>query len=57
MESLYQRFGPHAMMRDQVELGVDDTLQYDQYVNESQNTKMFPILDKEPEVNPKWGDQ
>ena len=57
MELLYQRLGPHAMMGDLVELGAEDTLQFDPYEDESQNAKTFPILDEEPEVTLKWGGQ
>ena len=57
MESLYQKLGPQAMARDLVELGVEDILQYNPYEDRSQNVQMFPILDKEPQVNPEWGGQ
>ena len=47
MESLFQRLGPHAMVRDLAKLGVEDTLQYDPYEDKLQNAKMFPILGKD----------
>ena len=37
MESLHQRLGPHAMVRDLVELDVEDVSQYDPYDNKLQN--------------------
>ena len=42
-------------MRDLVELGVEDTLQYEPYAD-SKWQNIFH-LDKEPEITPKWGDQ
>ena len=57
MESLYQRFGHYAVVRDLVELGVEDTPQFDQYEDEFQNAKTFPMLDEEPEVTHKCGNQ
>ena len=39
MESLCQRLGPFTMMDDLVELGAEDTPQYDPY-QESQTTKL-----------------
>ena len=48
MESLDQRLGPCAMMGDIVELGAEDTLQYDLYENKLQNAEIFSILDEEP---------
>ena len=45
------------MVRDQVELGVEDTLQYDTYEDELQNANTFPMLDEESEVTPEWGNQ
>ena len=42
-------------MRDLVGLGVEVTLQYNPYEDELQNAKMFPMLDKEPEVTPEGG--
>ena len=44
------------MVRDLVELGVENTLQYDPYEDELKNGETFPILDKEPEITPRWGD-
>ena len=57
MEPLHQRLGPHAMGRDLVDLGVEYTLQYDPYEDESKNAKTFPILDEEPEVPQEWRHQ
>ena len=57
MELLHQRLGPHAMLGDLVELGAEDTPQYDPYADDSQNAETFHMLDEEPEVTPKWGDQ
>ena len=56
MESLYQRLGPHAEVRDSVENHVEVTSQYDPYENELQNAKTFPILDEEPEVTHEGGE-
>ena len=53
MESLRQAMGPHARLRDLVNLGVEETLQYDPYEDELQNAKMLCILHEEPEVTPK----
>ena len=50
MESLHQRLGPHAMVRDLVELGVEDRPWYDPYKDELQNADMSPILNEEPEA-------
>ena len=36
---------PHAMLRDLVDLGVEETPQNDPYEDESQNAEMFPLLD------------
>ena len=47
MELLHQRLGPHPMVSGQVELSVEDTLQYDPYEDKSQNAKTFPVLDEE----------
>ena len=49
--------GPHAELRDVVELGVEDILQYDPYEDKLQNAKTFPMLVKEPEVRHEWGSQ
>ena len=46
MESLHQRFGPCAVVRDLVELGAEDTPQYDPHEDDSQNAETLPILDK-----------
>ena len=43
-------------MRDLIELGIADTQQYDPYEDKSQDSKTFPILDKELEVTPELGD-
>ena len=40
-----------------VNLGVEETLQYNPYEDELQNAKTFPMLDEELEVTPMWGDQ
>ena len=37
-----------------VELGVEETPQYDPYEDELQNAGTFLILDEEPDVTPKW---
>ena len=55
MESLHQRLGSCTEVRDLVELGVEDTLQYYPYEYKLQNAEMFPMLDKEPEATPEWG--
>ena len=57
MESLHQKLGPHAGLRDLVELGVQETPQYDPYEDELQDAKTFPIFDEEPDVTPEWGGQ
>ena len=54
MDSIHLRLGPCGMVRDLVELGVEDS---DPYEDVLQNAEMFTILDKEPEVTPEWGDQ
>ena len=46
MEMLHQRLGPHALVGDLVELGIDDTPQYDPYEDESQNTENSPVCMK-----------
>ena len=48
VDFLHQRLGPNTMVRDQVELGVENALQYDPYEDKLQNVKTFSILDKEP---------
>ena len=40
-----------------VDLGLEKTLQYDSYEDESQNADALPILDEKPEVTPKWEGQ
>ena len=55
MESLHQTLGPCAVLRDLVELEVEETMQYDPYEDELQNAKSFPMLDEEPEVTLEWG--
>ena len=57
MESLYQRFGPQAMVDIFTDLGAEYMPQHHAYEDESQNIKTFPSLDKEPEVTPEWGYQ
>ena len=57
MESLYQRLGPHFEVGDLVELGVEGMPEYDPYENKLQNAKTFPVLNEEPEVTPKLGEQ
>ena len=47
----------NAMVGDQVELGAEDTLQYDPYGVNLQSVEMLTILDEEQEVTPEWGDQ
>ena len=42
MELLHQRLGSHAKVGDQVELGAEDTPQYDPH----ERAEMFPILDE-----------
>ena len=48
-ESLHQRLGP-TMVSDLVELGSENTPQYDPHEDKLQNAKTFPILDEVPEV-------
>ena len=57
MELLLQGLGHHAMVRDLIEFGAEDTPQYDSYEDELQNATTFLILDKEPEETPEWGNQ
>ena len=57
MESLHQALGPCTRLSDLVDLGVEETPQYDPYEDKSQNAETFPMLDEEPEITPKWGDQ
>ena len=57
MESLHQVLGPGARLSDLVDLGVEETLQYDPYENELKYVETFPMLDEEPDITPKWGDQ
>ena len=57
MESLHHKLGPPTKFRDLIELEVEDMLQYDPYDEESGNAKTFPMLEEEPEVTPKLGDQ
>ena len=45
--------GSHTRLRDLVNLGVEETLQYDPDKDESQNAETFPMLDEEPEMTPK----
>ena len=56
MEFLHQRLCPCAMVRDLIELGVEDTPQYDLHEDELQNVETFPILDKEQKVSPESRD-
>ena len=44
MVSLHQKLGPHAELRDLVELGVEDTPQYDLYEDDLQNVKILKNL-------------
>ena len=46
MLSLHQTLGPHTVLRDLVELGVEETPQYDPYEDESQKGKRFQCLKK-----------
>ena len=57
MESLHQRLGHHALVRDLVKLAVEETLQCDPYEDKLQSANMLPIVDEEWEVAPEWGDQ
>ena len=50
MESLHWKLGPCDKLRELVDLGVEETPQYDPYEDELQNAETFPILDEEPEV-------
>ena len=43
MESLHEKLGPYAEVRDLVKQGVEDTPQYDPYENTSQTAKTCPI--------------
>ena len=43
MASLYQKLGPYSEVRDLVELGLEDILQYDPSEDELQNVKTFPM--------------
>ena len=56
MAFLHQKLSPCAELRDLVELGVDDTPQYNPCEDESQNAETFSMVE-EPEVTPEWGDQ
>ena len=49
--------GPNIVLRDFVNMGVEETPQNDSYENESQYAETFLILNEEPEVYLKWGDQ
>ena len=55
IESLHQALGPCARLSDLVDLGLEETLQYDPYEDKLQNAEMFLMLDEEPEVTPEWG--
>ena len=55
MESLHHKLGTGAELTDLVELGVEETLQYDPYKDELQNAKTFPMLDGELDVTPSGG--
>ena len=57
IKSLHQMQCPCAEVTELVELGVENTPQYDPYEKKSKNDEMFPILDEEPKVIPAWGDQ
>ena len=57
IESLHQRLGTYATVRDLVGLGVDYPSQYDPYEDKSQTAQTFLILDEEPEVTPEWENQ
>ena len=56
IELLLQRLGP-AMVSDLSKLCVENPPKYDQYEDKPQNNDTFPMLDEEPEVSPRWGDQ
>ena len=49
--------GPCARLSDLVNLGVEETPQYDPYEDKLQNAEIIPMLNEEPEVIPEWGDQ
>ena len=57
MATLPQKLGPCTELRDLVGLGAEAILQYDSYEDELKNAETVPMLDKEPEVTPEWGDQ
>ena len=57
MESLHQRLGSHAMVKDLVNLDAEDVLQYDPNQDKMLNVNKFPILDKKPEVTQEWRNQ
>ena len=57
MKFLCLQFGPQDLVRDLAELGVEDVLQYDPYEDKSQNSEIFSMMDKEPEVTPEWRDK
>ena len=44
------------MLRD-LELSVEDTLQYDPHEDEFQNAETFHMLKEEQKVAPEWGNQ
>ena len=57
MELLHLKLGPCDRVGDLKELGAEDKQQYDPYEVESQSAETFPILDEEPEITLKWGNQ
>ena len=57
MKFLHQRLGTCTVVRDLVELTVEDTPQYNSYEDELQNAKTFPMLGEKSEVTSEWGYQ
>ena len=57
MVLLHQRLGPHTKVGNLTDLSTEDMSQYDPDEGESQNIETFPILDEEPKVTLKWGEQ
>ena len=57
MEPLHQRLGPHTMVGDLADLGMEEMQKYGPYEDELQNAETFFAFNKEQEVTPNWGDQ
>ena len=55
MKSFHQMLGSHAMVRELVEHGVENTPQYVPYEDELQNAEIFPMLNERPDVIQEWG--